>query len=412
MGRPARTDLAISAVLAFSLFGDSLLYNVLPLYAESLGLPLFSVGLLLSANRWVRLLSNSAASRVFRRWGLFWPLMAAAVLGMISTMGYVVPGGLGVFLAARLLWGICWSHLRLGAFMAVVAATAQSALGAAMGWMHAITRLGSAATVLFGGLLVDVVGYHRGVFIMAVLSGGAVVLLLSYRQSLENTTTEHFGPAEAVDDPAGSPPIHVQLSPLFCNLSIFAVSLINTGLVMASLSLLLRERLGTEVVILGAALGIATFSGVLHSLRWVSAFIVSPLVGGFSDRWGRWFVYLWLSVVQIAALAALALLAEPVLTVLAAVVLFFAGNSLKVVLDAAIGDSVRGLSSALVIGRFNSASDLGAASGPLIGYGLVAAIGLTHTYLAGVALLIVVLAGAAAHTAERKNTGKEADLCP
>lgn len=403
MRRPVRTDLAISVVLAFSLFGDSLLYNVLPLYAESLGLPLFSVGLLLSANRWVRLLSNSAASAVFRRWGLFWPLLAAAFLGMVSTIGYVLPGGVGLFLAARLLWGVCWSHLRLGAFMAVVAATANHALGAAMGWMHAITRLGSAATVLVGGLLVDLLGYHRGVFTMALLSGGAVVLLVVIRSSLENTRTQDAAaPKAAVDGALAPAVIQGQLSPLFCGLSIFVVSLINTGLVMASLSLLLRERLGTEVVVFGAALGIATFSGFLHSLRWVSAFVVSPLVGGLSDRWGRWSVYLWLSLMQIASLGVLALVTDPVPTVLAAVFLFFAGNSLKVVLDAAIGDSVQGLDSAVVIGRFNSASDLGAASGPLLAYALVAGIGLAATYLVGTALLIVVLVAAAAGYTYRK----------
>lgn len=57
-----RPIISISVITALALLGDSLLYSLLPLYAGTLGLSTFMVGLLLSANRWVRLVTNSLAS--------------------------------------------------------------------------------------------------------------------------------------------------------------------------------------------------------------------------------------------------------------------------------------------------------------------------------------------------------------
>ena len=52
------------------MIGDTLLYAVLPLYHEEFGVSLAMVGVLLSLNRWIRLLANSgvaAARRAGRR---------------------------------------------------------------------------------------------------------------------------------------------------------------------------------------------------------------------------------------------------------------------------------------------------------------------------------------------------------
>ena len=46
------------AVIGLGLLGDTLIYAVLPLYHEEFGLSLAMVGVLLSLNRWVRLLAN------------------------------------------------------------------------------------------------------------------------------------------------------------------------------------------------------------------------------------------------------------------------------------------------------------------------------------------------------------------
>ena len=66
---PTALVLAVSGAVAFAIMGDSLLYAILPLAAGSLGLSPRHVGLLLSANRLIRLFSNTWLSALFARFG-------------------------------------------------------------------------------------------------------------------------------------------------------------------------------------------------------------------------------------------------------------------------------------------------------------------------------------------------------
>jgi len=59
-----RHVLVVAMAVAISLLGDSTLYAVLPSHADPLGIKLAFVGILLSANRFVRLLTNSLAGYV------------------------------------------------------------------------------------------------------------------------------------------------------------------------------------------------------------------------------------------------------------------------------------------------------------------------------------------------------------
>ena len=52
----------VGSCVGLAIMGDSLMYSILPLAAPGLGIPLPLVGVLLSANRLVRLLSNAWAS--------------------------------------------------------------------------------------------------------------------------------------------------------------------------------------------------------------------------------------------------------------------------------------------------------------------------------------------------------------
>jgi len=85
-----RLVIIAGAVVGFSIMGDSLMYNILPLEAESLGIPVVLVGVLLSANRIVRLLSNTWVSRLFERFGPRFPFLLSALMGLLTTAAYGV----------------------------------------------------------------------------------------------------------------------------------------------------------------------------------------------------------------------------------------------------------------------------------------------------------------------------------
>ena len=71
-------------VIAVALIGDALIYVVLPLYHQEFGVSLAMVGVLLSLNRWIRLLANSAVAHLGDRVGPHALMIAAAVGSIVS----------------------------------------------------------------------------------------------------------------------------------------------------------------------------------------------------------------------------------------------------------------------------------------------------------------------------------------
>ena len=104
---PAGMVYAVAPTTAV-IMGDSLMYVVLPVAAVEFGVAdqfglaaSFWIGLALSINRFIRLISNAFAASVYQRFGLRWPFAASIALGSLSTLAYGVGSGLVVLLLAR-----------------------------------------------------------------------------------------------------------------------------------------------------------------------------------------------------------------------------------------------------------------------------------------------------------------------
>ncbi|MEK6256908.1 MAG: MFS transporter, partial [Chloroflexota bacterium] len=164
-----RLVIPVAAVIALAIMGDSLMYSLLPLQAERLGFSLAGVGLLLSANRIIRLLSNTWAGLAFERFGSKAPFIFAAVLSVLTTWLYGAGMGFAVFFLARAGWGVAWSILRQGGFVAVWAA-GSNRKGRLMGSLWGMVRVGSAVSVLLGGYLYDRFGFSTAVSAITVVT--------------------------------------------------------------------------------------------------------------------------------------------------------------------------------------------------------------------------------------------------
>lgn len=103
---PRRVLLAVGLGTGLSLIGDSALYTVLPTHTADAGVVLASVGILLSANRWVRLAANGAVGWLGDRWPRRRLFVPALLLGAIATAIYALRPGFGLFLLGRILWGL------------------------------------------------------------------------------------------------------------------------------------------------------------------------------------------------------------------------------------------------------------------------------------------------------------------
>ncbi|MCZ6616487.1 MAG: MFS transporter, partial [Gammaproteobacteria bacterium] len=165
-----RSVALIGTATAFSLLGDQVLYAVLPVYYDTLYLTPVQVGILLSANRWIRLLTNEMAHRVStpgRERPLF---LAAFVLGIMTTLAYALTTYFWLLLAARLAWGLAWSFIRHIGVQNVMAGVAGDRVGRTMGMYNAFSRAGSVGGLLGGAVLVDLFGFSAGVLMLAVVS--------------------------------------------------------------------------------------------------------------------------------------------------------------------------------------------------------------------------------------------------
>ena len=86
-----RYALASGLALAYSLalLGDQMLYVFLPSHPAAAGITSASLGIILSANRFVRILANSLRGLVSDRIGRRRPYLAGMVLALASTAGYL-----------------------------------------------------------------------------------------------------------------------------------------------------------------------------------------------------------------------------------------------------------------------------------------------------------------------------------
>lgn len=392
---PPRPVLVVSLVVALSLLGDSMLYAVLPVQYELFGLPVGAVGLLLSVNRYVRLVSNTLAGRLYERAGVRLPFLGAVALGAGTTAVYGLAPGLPLFVAVRMLWGTSWSLLRLGGQLTVLRYSGAARLGSGMGAYQGISRLGSLAGMLVGGLLADTIGAR----VALLLFGAASALGLP----LAMTVALHDVHVRVPVAPTRRVPLWHAWRVLLCGehhaarqVAVVHVTAMWTalaaGLLGSSLGLLFRMRFGMQVEVLGLGMGIATFTGAALAARWISDLALGPVFGILIDRLGTRVVAAGLTAAAAAGPVLLAATTE-LHTILAGVALAHAGGTgLAVVLDAGAGRLALSGERARAMSRYATWWDLGSATGPALGYALLGVFGLPMTYVLGSLGLVACMA--------------------
>jgi MFS family permease len=379
----------VGSCIGLAIMGDSLMYTILPLAAPSLGIPLPLVGVLLSVNRLVRLLSNAGASRIFERMGPRLPFIGSVAIGTIATLLYGIAQGFVLFLIARLLWGISWSGLRQGGYQAIWTGE-PSQKGRLTGLLWGLVRLGSAIGVLVGGVLYDRYGYQAAILFVIVAAVVALPLALLFRWSavhLPPLIAQPKTQTEAGSDggwrSAWARPVQRWL--IVAGFFQYLLS----GVVVSTTAVFLAQRMGAGDDAVWLGLGIATLTGILHGVRWITDLSFGPAVGALSDRIGQSTTAALVVVVLVAGLMG-ALLLPPTLAILCLFVVLLADGALHIVMSAAAsGVAIATVRPHAFVGVFTTTTDAGSALGPLMAYSLVTAVGLPLVY----GVLAVLLLG-------------------
>lgn len=333
----------IGAATAFSLLGDQTLYSTLPVFFDDLGLQPIEVGIILSANRWVRMGTNELAHRLQGVGDDRLLFVAAVTLGAVTTAVYATTPGFAVFVAARLAWGLCWSFIRHLGVLSVMAVTPADRAGHAAGRLGGISRAGSVGGLLGGALLVDHYGFGQALLLLAALSALAIPLALA-----------GFAPAGPRPDVA-TPDSGRGLAVGALG---FANGIVGPGLVMATLGAVLDEQLGA-----GGLLSAASLTGAILAARFVLESGAAARLGSISDHVGVRITGTAAFGLGGLALTVAALSSSLPLLIIAVLTFFATGTALSATL---LGFAGRRGSRPLA--RYVTANDLGAASGPIIGW--------------------------------------------
>ena len=406
-----RLVLVLGIATLLSLSGDLTLYAILPVNAGGLPLTLAQIGVLLSANRFVRLLSNPLTGFLLDR-GKRRPIyLCGMLLGTLSTLIYAHTRLFGVLLLGRLVWGFAWSFINVGGTTMVIDSTQQGDRGRFLGFLNLMLSLGLALNPLIGGFLADAVGFRPTMLFCALLTGAGFLLTLfllpetrpdiPHETPLEDLPKAHLTPG--ISRPAWVTNLrsfHPSSLGWGTWLAIFLTLILffaGNGLIMATIGRFLALEQAGGVTIGATILGISALTGMSLSARSLLIGLAAPLSGAVSDRgqsrWPTALIGLTLAAAGMLALGGLP--TGPALFV--GITLIAIGEGvLMTVLPAVVGDGVPLSQRGRALGLAFVAGDLGAALAPLLVYSLLALIPLRTVYLAsagafGIGIILVLV---------------------
>lgn len=363
-----RPVVLLAAVTALCLVGDSMLYVALPVHWEEFGLTsLWQAGALLSVNRLVRLPLNPAVSRLYRRISARSGMLLAAALAAATTAGYGLAGSFAALIVLRALWGLAWTFLRLGAYFTVLTTADDSSQGRAMGMYNGLMRTGSLFGMLLGGVLADTWGTGLTCAFFASVSVLAVPLIwFAVPRNAKGMAEE----AAAEEDGYS----------LFSHWKVLSVLLIGTavafvyqGMLISTLSYLVKIRIPAGLDLGWALVGAASLGGVLQAVRWSWEPFLAPFFGWLSDhpRAGRKKTFIVSSLIGAALFAFLPADMGLLPWLLLLLLLQVTATALTTAGDAVAADTaVRSGAKIKVITAYSVLTDVGAAAGPAAAFAL------------------------------------------
>lgn len=248
-------------VIAIGMIGDTLLYAVLPLYHDQFGLSLAMVGVLLSLNRWIRLLANSAVAHIGERIGPHALMIAAAVGSALSTTAYGLFEDATIQILARILWGISYASLNLATLAYAVSDRANA--GKRVGASRAAIGLVQAAS-LVGGAWIVLQLDARSVFL---IYGGLTLIALAAALILPRL------PPEPVAKKGFKLPVPHRLEVWG-----FVMGFAGDGVFLLTLAFLMKDSITSVAAIMATAM--------LLALRWLVEVTTGPIGGWIGDRFG------------------------------------------------------------------------------------------------------------------------------
>ncbi len=365
--------------------GDATLYTVLPTHFTDAGIVLASVGIILSVNRLIRLVTNGPAGWLYdRAWNRRALFVASLAVGALSTAMYAVSAGFEILFIARLIWGIAWSGIWVGGNAIVLEMASEGERGRWVGIYQVWFFFGGALGALLGGVLTDAFGYQSSLWIGAIISVfgatiAAVGLVNHHHLSNERAVAEknvsptrfHLTPNLRATPPA-----------MWAAIAAHGVNrMAASGVVTSTLGLLIQNLRGDLV-------GVASITGGLLAGRTFISLASAPIAGVWSDRigsrWGLLAISLFLGGAGMVVFVFPDMLAVLIGALLGAI----ASGSIQSLATSIVGDLSADKHQGRNLGVFHTAGDLGSAIGPLAAFALLPITGLSTVFIVCALLML------------------------
>ncbi|QCG66907.1 MFS transporter [Pseudomonas veronii] len=263
------TSRRAALTLALCLPSDVLLYLLLPMESQAFGITLAQAGVLLAANRLVRIFGYRHVLNFYARHGDRLTCMIAAGAATLCALGNSMLSGFAALLGLRLVWGLCFAALNLSTQVLATAEPTGAARRA--GRSRALIALGPMLALPLGGWLTLWAG-PRPIFLILA---GCCLLGLWMARGLPTVGHDlHSSPGRRFKWPD---------------------SVALDGLFIFGLSIQAQKLLGGDAVLI---------AGALMALRYVSEMLLSPLGGRAAQRFGATSMLLLFSFLSALALAA------------------------------------------------------------------------------------------------------------
>ncbi|KQL52587.1 hypothetical protein AN964_02920 [Heyndrickxia shackletonii] len=375
----------IALVTAVCMLGNEMLFIVLPLYWKFFGLEsLWQVGILLSANRLIRIPINSSVGWCYKRIGKRSGILIAVMLAVISTFSYGVLKGFWPLLLTRFFWGIAWSFFRLGGYLTVISCSNSRTRGQNVGLYNGLWGLGTLFGMLFGGLSADLIGIRTITTLFSIAGICSIPFILGF---IPNTKSVEVQQEKKKD------------SLIWRNrriLSSFATGLISAfivyGVFASTLSKLMDFHMEKKWLVFGLAIGASSITGIIQAIRTSWEPFLAPYLGRCSDsRWGR-IPLLIIALFSAACCFTIFPLKISMSIFIFILFLFQLTTTLLITMSDSIAtDVASGKSQVTVIAYYTLFVDVGSALGPLLGYVIIDAYGIKWLFWLTVIIIVPLL---------------------
>jgi MFS family permease len=344
------------------------------------------VGILLSANRWIRLALNGPIGVLYDRTPRRHLFVPALFIGALSTALYALTQGLWPLLLARLLWGLAWVGIWIGGNTIILDISSLQNRGRWVGIYQISFFLGTSVGAMMGGFLTDWLGYHPAMGISALLTlTGAIIALLFLPETRGLKTEVVKSKITSSTAPIAAPTVRAELASAISLLGVHR--LVGAGILSATFGLFLKEQFGEALSIADLTVGVATLTGVGLGLHGLVSMSAAPLMGNFSDRsHSRWQTA---AVGLLPGIAGFGLLmvGTPLAILLAMPLIAITGGSNQSLATALVGDLSTEQQRGQRLGYLFTIGDLTSAVGPLLAYALIPAVGVGGLYLLSAGLV-------------------------